>query len=173
MSALQFEGIASHDAIVEIAAVQTVIATSFMKIANDIRLLGSGPRAGEIAPFPLHVTHALPTPCPSRPSHSMSLTPFPLHVPHALPTPCPSRPSHSMSLTPFPLHVPHALPTPCPSRPSPSMSITPFPLHIPALFQFHVFPTLLLQVSANSFFLLMSPVPRSCRARSTPPRPRR
>jgi hypothetical protein len=148
MSALQFEGIASHDAIVEIAAVQTVIATSFMKIANDIRLLGSGPRAGEIAPFPLHVTHALPTPCPSRPSHSMSLTPFPLHVPHALPTPCPSRPSHSMS-------------------------ITPFPLHIPALFQFHVFPTLLLQVSANSFFLLMSPVPRSCRARSTPPRPRR
>ena len=42
----KFEGIASHDASTEMAAVQGVIATSLMKIANDIRLLGSGPRGG-------------------------------------------------------------------------------------------------------------------------------
>ncbi len=39
----KFEGIASHDAMAELASIQNVIATSFMKIANDIRLLGSGP----------------------------------------------------------------------------------------------------------------------------------
>jgi len=42
----KFEALASNDAIVEMSGVLNVIATSFMKIANDIRLLGSGPRCG-------------------------------------------------------------------------------------------------------------------------------
>ena len=42
----KFEGIAAHDALVEISGVLNTIAVSLMKIANDIRLLGSGPRAG-------------------------------------------------------------------------------------------------------------------------------
>ncbi|MBT4880765.1 MAG: class II fumarate hydratase [Alphaproteobacteria bacterium] len=42
----KFEGMASHDALVELSGVLNVIATSCMKIANDIRLLGSGPRSG-------------------------------------------------------------------------------------------------------------------------------
>ncbi len=42
----KFEGIATHDAMVELSGVLNTIAASLMKIANDIRLLGSGPRAG-------------------------------------------------------------------------------------------------------------------------------
>eukprot|EP00933_Yihiella_yeosuensis_P051210 TRINITY_DN49082_c0_g1_i1.p1 TRINITY_DN49082_c0_g1~~TRINITY_DN49082_c0_g1_i1.p1 ORF type:complete len:519 (+),score=119.00 TRINITY_DN49082_c0_g1_i1:61-1617(+) len=42
----KFEAIAAHDAMVELSGALNVIATSFMKIANDIRLLGSGPRSG-------------------------------------------------------------------------------------------------------------------------------
>lgn len=42
----KFEALAAHDALVEISGVLNVIATSFMKIANDIRMLGSGPRCG-------------------------------------------------------------------------------------------------------------------------------
>ena len=42
----KFEGIAAHDAMVELSGVLNTIAASLMKIANDIRLLGSGPRAG-------------------------------------------------------------------------------------------------------------------------------
>lgn len=42
----KFEGIASHDAITELASMQSTVATSLMKIANDIRLLGSGPNNG-------------------------------------------------------------------------------------------------------------------------------
>lgn len=42
----KFEGLASHDAMVEISGALNVLAVSFMKIANDIRLLGSGPRCG-------------------------------------------------------------------------------------------------------------------------------
>ena len=42
----KFEGMAAHDAIVEASGVMNVIAVSLMKIANDIRLLGSGPRCG-------------------------------------------------------------------------------------------------------------------------------
>jgi len=41
-----FEALATHDAMVEVAGVLTTIATGCTKIANDIRLLGSGPRAG-------------------------------------------------------------------------------------------------------------------------------
>ena len=41
-----FEAQAAHDAIVEASGVMNTIATSLTKIANDIRLLGSGPRSG-------------------------------------------------------------------------------------------------------------------------------
>jgi fumarate hydratase class II len=42
----KFEGIAAHDAIVEMSGTLKVLAVSLMKIANDIRWLGSGPRTG-------------------------------------------------------------------------------------------------------------------------------
>ncbi len=42
----KFEALASHDAMVEISGVLNTLAVSLHKIANDIRLLGSGPRAG-------------------------------------------------------------------------------------------------------------------------------
>lgn len=42
----KFEALAAHDALVEIHGALNVVATSFMKIANDIRFLGSGPRCG-------------------------------------------------------------------------------------------------------------------------------
>jgi len=42
----KFEGMASHDAITELASVQNTIATSLLKIGNDIRLLSSGPMGG-------------------------------------------------------------------------------------------------------------------------------
>lgn len=41
-----FEALAAHDALVEVSGALNVIACSIMKIANDIRLLGSGPRCG-------------------------------------------------------------------------------------------------------------------------------
>ena len=40
------EGMAAHDAFVELSGALNTIAVSLMKIGNDIRLLGSGPRAG-------------------------------------------------------------------------------------------------------------------------------
>ncbi|MEO9902042.1 class II fumarate hydratase [Nisaea sp.] len=42
----KFEALAAHDAIVEMSGVLNVLAASCMKIANDIRMLGSGPRSG-------------------------------------------------------------------------------------------------------------------------------
>lgn len=42
----KFESLAAHDAVVETSGVLKTIACSLMKIANDIRLLGSGPRCG-------------------------------------------------------------------------------------------------------------------------------
>lgn len=41
-----FEGLAAHDAIVSAHGALKTVAVSCMKIANDIRLLGSGPRCG-------------------------------------------------------------------------------------------------------------------------------
>ncbi|HJQ59593.1 MAG TPA: class II fumarate hydratase [Vineibacter sp.] len=41
-----FEALASHDALVELSGTLNTIAVSLHKIANDVRLLGSGPRAG-------------------------------------------------------------------------------------------------------------------------------
>ncbi|GIS84436.1 MAG: hypothetical protein CM1200mP16_07360 [Nitrospina sp.] len=42
----KFESLAAHDAIVETSGTLKKIACSLMKIANDIRWLGSGPDAG-------------------------------------------------------------------------------------------------------------------------------
>jgi len=42
----KFEALAAHDAIIEASGALNTIAASLMKIANDIRLMGSGPRGG-------------------------------------------------------------------------------------------------------------------------------
>ena len=42
----KFEALAAHDAIVEMSGMINVVACSLMKIANDLRMLGSGPRCG-------------------------------------------------------------------------------------------------------------------------------
>lgn len=42
----KFEALAAHDAMVEVSGVLNTISVSLFKIANDIRLLGSGPRSG-------------------------------------------------------------------------------------------------------------------------------
>ncbi|MGY3436703.1 MULTISPECIES: class II fumarate hydratase [unclassified Marinovum] len=42
----KFEALAAHDAMIEISGALKVVAASLFKIANDIRLLGSGPRCG-------------------------------------------------------------------------------------------------------------------------------
>ena len=42
----KFEALAAHDAMVEISGALKVVSGSLFKIANDIRLLGSGPRCG-------------------------------------------------------------------------------------------------------------------------------
>jgi fumarate hydratase class II len=41
-----FEGMGAHDALVELSGVLNTIAVSCNKIGNDVRMLGSGPRAG-------------------------------------------------------------------------------------------------------------------------------
>ena len=45
-AANKFEALAAHDALVEHSGALNTTAVSLMKIANDIRLLGSGPRSG-------------------------------------------------------------------------------------------------------------------------------
>ena len=45
-NASKFEGMAAHDALVEVSGALNVLATSLLKIANDVRWLGSGPRCG-------------------------------------------------------------------------------------------------------------------------------
>ena len=42
----KFAELAAHDTLVELAGALNVVAVAFSKIANDIRLLGSGPRCG-------------------------------------------------------------------------------------------------------------------------------
>jgi fumarate hydratase class II len=42
----KFEALAAHDALVEVSGSLNNIAVSLMKIANDLRFLGSGPRSG-------------------------------------------------------------------------------------------------------------------------------
>ena len=42
----KFEALASHDTMVELSGALNVLAVSLTKIANDLRLLGSGPRSG-------------------------------------------------------------------------------------------------------------------------------
>ena len=42
----KFESLAGHDALVEVSGLLKTVACSLMKVANDIRLMGSGPRCG-------------------------------------------------------------------------------------------------------------------------------
>ncbi len=42
----KFEALAAHDALVAMSGALNTLAVSLMKVANDIRLLGSGPRCG-------------------------------------------------------------------------------------------------------------------------------
>src|SRR3546814_3079172 len=42
----KFEALATHDTMVELSGALNVLAVSLTKIANDLRLLGSGPRCG-------------------------------------------------------------------------------------------------------------------------------
>jgi fumarate hydratase class II len=42
----KFEALAAHDAMVEVSGALNTVAVSLMKIGNDIRFLGSGPRCG-------------------------------------------------------------------------------------------------------------------------------
>lgn len=42
----KFEALAAHDAVVEMSGALNTVAVSLMKISNDIRFLGSGPRCG-------------------------------------------------------------------------------------------------------------------------------
>lgn len=42
----KFEALAAHDSMVELSGMLNTVAASLYKIANDIRLLGSGPRCG-------------------------------------------------------------------------------------------------------------------------------
>ena len=42
----KFEALAGNDAMVEMSGALKTVAVSLFKIANDIRLLGSGPRCG-------------------------------------------------------------------------------------------------------------------------------
>lgn len=42
----KFESLATHDALVEAHGAMNTVAVSLMKVANDVRLLGSGPRCG-------------------------------------------------------------------------------------------------------------------------------
>jgi len=42
----KFEALAAHDALVQMSGALNTVATSLMKIANDIRFLASGPRCG-------------------------------------------------------------------------------------------------------------------------------
>jgi fumarate hydratase class II len=42
----KFEALSAHDAVVQASGALKTVAVSLMKIANDIRLLGSGPRSG-------------------------------------------------------------------------------------------------------------------------------
>ncbi|MFW9866960.1 MAG: class II fumarate hydratase [Candidatus Thorarchaeota archaeon] len=46
LNPIKAEGIASHNAIVKISGTLRLLALSLMKMANDIRWMGSGPRAG-------------------------------------------------------------------------------------------------------------------------------
>ena len=45
-SSNKFESLASHDTMIEVSGSLNTLACSMMKIANDIRLLSSGPRCG-------------------------------------------------------------------------------------------------------------------------------
>lgn len=48
----KFEALAAHDSVVEMSGALNTVAVSLMKVANDIRFLGSGPRCERPRPGP-------------------------------------------------------------------------------------------------------------------------
>src|SRR5258708_38077190 len=71
----KFEALAAHDAIVEAHGALKMVAVSLMKIANDIRLLSSGPRSGigEIL-IPANEPGSSIMPCQEHPTQCDALT---------------------------------------------------------------------------------------------------
>ena len=71
----KFEAIGAHDAVVELSGALNVIAVSLARIANDLRLLSSGPRAGlaEIA-FPANEPGSSIMPGKVNPTQAEALT---------------------------------------------------------------------------------------------------
>ena len=63
----KFEGMGAHDAFVELSGVLNTIAVSLTKLGNDIRLLGSGPRAG-LAELIIPARRPVPRSCRARPT---------------------------------------------------------------------------------------------------------
>lgn len=61
----KFEALAAHDAIVESHGALKQLAVSLTKIANDLRLLASGPRSG-IGEITIPPTNQVPPSCPAR-----------------------------------------------------------------------------------------------------------
>lgn len=77
----KFEALAAHDALVELSGALNTIAASSMKIANDIRLLGSGPRCGigEIA-LPANEPGSSIMPGKVNPTQSEAMTQVCAHI---------------------------------------------------------------------------------------------
>lgn len=71
----KFEAIATRDACVEFSGALNVLAVSFMKIANDIKLLASGPRCGigELS-LPLNEPGSSIMSCNANPSQAEALS---------------------------------------------------------------------------------------------------
>ena len=64
-----FEAQAARDALVEASGALKTVAVSLTKIANDIRLMGSGPRAG-LAEIPCPSCRRAARSCPARSTRS-------------------------------------------------------------------------------------------------------
>ncbi len=64
-----FEAQAARDALVEASGALKTVAVSLTKIANDLRLLGSGPRAG-LAEIMLPSSRRAARSCPGRSTRS-------------------------------------------------------------------------------------------------------
>ena len=68
----KFEALAAHDAVVHMGGCLNTVAVSLMKIGNDIRFLGSGPRCGQASacfrPARPHWHSAWRSPAPANPA---------------------------------------------------------------------------------------------------------
>ena len=62
----KFAALAAHDAMVMTSGALRTLAASLIKIADDIRWLGSGPRSGLGELHPARPTSPVPRSCPAR-----------------------------------------------------------------------------------------------------------